>query len=217
MILSLEYLNRNTVPAVIARAFRYACSNMSDDLYADFIEHWHITTNYRALIADVGFLSDPFVLNVTITQGANGLFIEVDCSNSKEIEFSLNQYEYSGDITNSIDFHLRNYVGEEITFYDLRDILIARFCNFFQSEGIMVSNIIYQVEPKFLSDEKTCIKELEKDVTDYQNFDVLCGLMDRLGTDYLIDVCNKYNCPELLMLIVHMTQYEEKEDPDFRL
>lgn len=61
------------------------------------------------------------------------------------------------------------------------------------------------------------LTELSKDIQTYHRDDVLKGAMKQIGSSELIDLCAKYNLPELQMYIVHLTQYEDKTETDFRL
>lgn len=88
-----------------------------------------------------------------------------------------------------------------------------RMQSYLWSLGVVTFGISGGIEPH----TEYILTELSKDIQTYHRDDVLKGAIKKIGASKLIDLCTKYNFPELQMYIVHLTQYEDKTETDFRL
>lgn len=88
-----------------------------------------------------------------------------------------------------------------------------RMQSYLWSLGIVTFGISGGMEPR----TEYILTELHKDIQTYHRDDVLRGAIKKIGASKLIDLCTKYNFPELQMYIVHLTQYEDKTETVFKL
>lgn len=218
-----DLLNTIKIPESILDAFRYVFASMDDIQFEKFlrynvqlvIDHSPVPykssniNDFRAvkIIDIVGFSFHP-------SDDLSGLDIEISCSNFERYRFTITL-----GAARSVPR------GMSSTIYGMFQITreppvmahttVFRFCNYCLSRGIG-QNIgsKYPFESEY---EEYALAELSNDIQKYQREDVVKGLVDNIGSDYFIDLCQKYNYMELLMVILRLTKDKEKPKLDLRL
>lgn len=179
-------------------AFRYVFAFLSDFQFEQFMKSVKISIDNIA-VPQKGI--DAACRSLCPTD-----IICVSCSqNCSDFVIDISRCDYTHYSISYTVLEKENYESE-VTLFRLSNYLVAN-----SSVSMYRYDDMSDAALKFLLDE------LNNDIQRYHREDVIDGFTDILPTTHLIDLCQKYNYIELLMVILRLTKDKDKPKLDLRL
>jgi hypothetical protein len=221
--MSFDLLDTIKIPESILDAFRYVFASMDDIQFEKFLRYnvqlvidYSLVPYKSSNINDFRTVKiiDIMSVNFHTSDDLSGLDIEISCSNFERYRFTITlraaravPRSMSSTIYGMFQITREPPVKAYTT--------VFRLCNYCLSRGIGQNiGLKYPFESEY---EEYALAELSNDIQKYQREDVVKGLVDNIGADYFIDLCQKYNQMELLMVILRLTKDKDKPKLDLRL